>query len=358
MARLDETISETLVDKSLLNRRCIPTTAWWRGLVTSDGMEAAFVAPYAVKLTDKQFAVWYPQDRSKEVIETHEPQNNGWQFEFPGGCQRKVTGNDLVSVTLSYRSKADDALVATVPLVRTSVFVTVLYHRPTDLVLSSEHRILRMDSHSAGVFVAELSNLTKWIICLDTDPGLQIQDAHTLVSTVPVNGAVRIAYLANGGQANEVDALVQARYAIPVGGAISVAASRVVGAFTISWKTIGRSKDREEAPLLAAFAHNHPMREDYRQSRQPLLIANWVDGIGPFKTNQGVMYAVRDRMWSFAESFESLQGLPSGHLQTKHKIQILGTIGTYAIMDPDLLNVSQYTGRGPRKSSWLRRILS
>ncbi|KAJ2532786.1 hypothetical protein EV175_007128, partial [Coemansia sp. RSA 1933] len=146
-----------------------------------------------------------------------------------------------------------------------------------------------------------------------------IQDTHTLVSTVPVNGAVRIVYRANGGQPNEVDALVQARYAIPLGGTISVSALRVVGAFTISWKTIGRSENREEAPLLAAFAQNHPMREDYRQPRQPLLNANWVDGVGPLKTNQGVMYAVRDSKWTFAESFGSLQGLPSGLLQTKQQ---------------------------------------
>ncbi|KAJ2087822.1 hypothetical protein IW138_004717 [Coemansia sp. RSA 986] len=359
-------ISDALVDKDLLLHRHIPPTAWWGDLVTGDGTQAAFAAPYMIKCLNERFVVHYPRLKEDEDAKSRPsnsaPWHDDWRFELPSGCRRKLSDYDLLSATFSYYepNKDEARVVATVPLVRTSVFATVLYHTLTDLVLSSEHRIIHIDSssHGPGIAVTELSNSSKWLVCCDASTELLQKDAHTLVSRTPVSGAVRVAFLANGGKSDELEAMIQARHAIPVGGTVRVSASQKIGVFFISWKTTD-SKNKREAPLLTVFPRNHPTREDYRDIRQPLQSANWVDSVGPYLTSQGHMYAVLDSQWSLTESLEMLVELPSsGPLAAKHKTQILDIISMYVVADPELLEDTKYHGnlRLTPKANWLRKL--
>ncbi|KAJ2860915.1 hypothetical protein GGI22_002589, partial [Coemansia erecta] len=340
-------VSERLVDKELLLRRRIPSTAWWKGLVTGDGSQAVFAAPYTVQLLDEQFVVCNQPPPSQL---TTEGVKGDWRFELPRGSQRVLTDYDLVSVTFKYSN--DGRSVATVPLVRTSVFMTVVYHEPTELVLSSEHRIVQLNSYGAGIVVAGLGNSSKWLICCDAGTELHQRDAHTLGSTIS-GGAVRISLLVNGGRADEIAALVQARYTVPMGGTVQVSATQKVGSFTILWKTAKgsmvveggeeeNSNIEREAPLLAVFPRNYPARDDYREIRQPLHSATWIEAVGPYHTGQkGRMYVVLGSRWVFAESLESIRDLPRrGPLGLEHKARILDVVGAYAIADPELLVVT------------------
>ncbi|KAJ2212714.1 hypothetical protein EV179_004462 [Coemansia sp. RSA 487] len=335
-------------------------------LVTGDGTQAAFAAPYMIKCLNERFVVHYPRLKEDEDAKSRPsnsaPWHDDWRFELPSGCRRKLSDYDLLSATFSYYepNKDEARVVATVPLVRTSVFATVLYHTLTDLVLSSEHRIIHIDSssHGPGIAVTELSNSSKWLVCCDASTELLQKDAHTLVSRTPVSGAVRVAFLANGGKSDELEAMIQARHAIPVGGTVRVSASQKIGVFFISWKTTD-SKNKREAPLLTVFPRNHPTREDYRDIRQPLQSANWVDSVGPYLTSQGHMYAVLDSQWSLTESLEMLVELPSsGPLAAKHKTQILDIISMYVVADPELLEDTKYHGnlRLTPKANWLRKL--
>ncbi|KAI7832138.1 endo-1,3(4)-beta-glucanase [Kickxella alabastrina] len=298
-------VSKDLIDPWLISQP-VPTNTWWQNLLIENGDQPVVTTPYMVRCIDSAMTVCAPTPLVQENY-VASIWHDDWKFVLTG-CQRRVSHFDPLSVTVAYYQNKTQ--VATVPLVRGSAFVTVVFDVPTVLCLTTVHAILSADAcNGLGTAIIRLNSGATWLVCCEGGVELKQSAVSELVSCAPVQGAVRLAMVSNGNSnvnlsGNAVDkqaavkALLSARNAVPVGGNVSIGSDTDGEAtFTIDWATRGNSGH----PLMCALPH-HQMVLNAAEGTE----LTWVDSVAAHWTSRGRVRAVLGSRWQWAETLEPL----------------------------------------------------
>ncbi|KAJ2852293.1 hypothetical protein IWW36_000436 [Coemansia brasiliensis] len=288
-------INYELLSEALAQARPIPTNAWWQNLALENGDQPVVTAPYMIKCLHDSMVICMPTvlGESKFVASVW---HDDWKVHLPG-CHRQVVDYDELSVTVGYSGPTQ----ATVPLVKGAAFATIIMESPLELKLSTVHAITNVDV-SLGATLVRLNNDMSWLIVCENGELLQQSGTSELSSIRNVQGAVRLALVANQRAAS---AMLSAKEAVPMGGSVSINVENEDAAeFTINWKVRGSGD-----PLLCALPHH----------QRSLLDASWEDAVGGFWTYKGQMQVVRGCQWRWREYIEPLGFAGSTPLTSEHK---------------------------------------
>ncbi|KAJ2795200.1 hypothetical protein H4R20_005958, partial [Coemansia guatemalensis] len=292
-------VKRNLLDEGLAARP-IPTNAWWENLIVENGDQPVVTAPYMIKCVDNAVVICAPTALNQPNF-VASIWHDDWKLALPD-CQRKVVAFDNLSVTVGYSGP----ITAKVPLVKGSVFATVLIEDPAAVTLSTIHAITSVDtSHGSGVSIVQLNNGATWLIYCESGAAVQQSGMSALTFTESVHGAVRLALVNNSDQA--IKALCLAKDTVPIGGKVGIEASEDSADFSINWKV--RDADISDALIMCALPHH----------QHSLNNAQWVDGTGEFWSSKGNMRMVRGSQWHWTETIEPLGFAGQTPLTELHK---------------------------------------
>ncbi|KAJ2344942.1 hypothetical protein GGF43_005337, partial [Coemansia sp. RSA 2618] len=300
-------VDQALLDAQLC-KQPIPTNVWWQNLIVEGGDQAVVVAPYMVKSLNESLVVCAPTAlRENKFVAS--VWHDDWRMDF-AGCRRRVVAFDAVSVTVRYSG----AVSATVPLVKGAAFATVVLETPAAVSLSTAHAILSVDSRpGSGVSVVQLNNGATWLMYCEGGAALRQSGMSALASDGRVQGAVRMALVANGAPA--IAALLSAKDAVPVGGSVGVHAGDRAAEFTIGWNVRGRG-----APLVCAQVHH----------QASLAGAEWADDVGTYWSSKGPLRVARGAQWRWREELEPLGFSGPTPLSPAHRDKLRGLVAADA----------------------------
>ncbi|PIA15249.1 glycoside hydrolase [Coemansia reversa NRRL 1564] len=231
--------------------------------------------------------------------------HDDWKLSLPGS-QRKVVAFDNLSVTVGYTG----SITARVPLVKGSVFATILIETPAVVGLTTIHAITSIDtSRGSGVSIVQLNNGTTWFVYCESGAAAQQSGMSGLTFADSVHGAVRLALVNNGDQA--IKALSSAKDTVPIGGEVSIQTSEDSADFSINWKV--RDGDNSDALLMSALPHH----------QHALTNAQWVDSAGEFWSSKGNMRMILGSHWNWREEIEPLEFTGQTPLTETHKDNLL-----------------------------------
>ncbi|KAJ2079692.1 hypothetical protein H4R24_003610 [Coemansia sp. RSA 988] len=296
-------VKHNLLDGSLAARP-IPTNAWWENLIVENGDQPVVTAPYMIKCVDSAVVICAPTALNQPNF-VASIWHDDWKLALPD-CRRKVIAFDNLSVTVGYSGP----ITATVPLVKGSVFATVIIENPTMTTLTTIHAITNVDTnHGSGVSIVQLNNGTTWFIYCECGAAMQQSGMSTLTFADSVHGAVRLALVNSGDQ--EITALSLAKDVVPIGGKASIQTSEDSADFSINWKV--RKGDDANALLMCALPHH----------QHSLTNAQWVDGAEEYWSSKGHMRMVRGSHWYWFEEIEPLGFSGQTPLTETHKDKLL-----------------------------------
>ncbi|KAJ1852573.1 hypothetical protein GGH12_005394 [Coemansia sp. RSA 1822] len=290
----------------------IPTNAWWQNLIVESGDQPIVMGPYMIKSVNESLVVCAPTAMHANTF-VASAWHDDWRMDMTGST-RRVVAYDSVSVTVRY----EGSVLANVPLVKGAVFATIVLEAPTVIQLSTIHAIIGVCAGDApGSTIVQLNNGSTWLMWCESNVVLRQCGMSGLESSIPMQGAVRLALVANGASA--ISALLSARTAIPIGGDVSINATNETAEFSIAWKVRG------SGDLLMCAQPHH----------QHVLNAEWMDDVGSYWSSKGTLRVARGTKWQWCEPIEPLGFAGQTELcaQHKEKLRELVAIDACALAD-------------------------
>lgn len=205
---------------------------------------------------------------------------------------------DSVSVTMNFVVSNGGSY--SVPLVKGSPFVTVIYSASTP-VISSDLMVIKdvsdlnlPDGVRGSLRLVTLGNYLKWLVyCSDAAP-LKVSGEYPalfLTTESPVSGIVRVALVPLGNENESTATLINHLRTYPIGGEVQLEQQGSNALVEYKFQTTSIPVGSTDPLLMLALPHHVSLL----QNRSPHLLG--VSSYGPCLCMKGAMRAVSGRLW-------------------------------------------------------------